>query len=145
MHRMSRQEWLDFVHTGTRTGKLAITRKAGNPHVTPIWFLVDETAAGDDVVFTTNESSLKSKALARDPRFALCVDDQRPPYSYVLLEGEATLSDDLDELLVWATRLGGRYMGAEAAEQFGRRNAVPGEFLVRGRITRVTAIAGVSD
>jgi PPOX class probable F420-dependent enzyme len=142
---MSRQEWLDFVHTGTRTGKLAVTRKAGSPHVSPVWFLVDETADGDHVVFTTQATSLKAKAFARDPRFALCVDDQRPPYSYVLLEGEATLSDDLDELLVWATRLGGRYMGAESAEQFGRRNAVPGELLVRGRITRVTAFASVSD
>jgi PPOX class probable F420-dependent enzyme len=142
---MSRQEWLDFVHTGTRTGKLAITRKTGSPHVTPIWFLVDETAAGDDVVFTTQATSLKTKALTRDPRFAVCVDDQRPPYSYVLLEAEATLSDDLDQLLVWATRLGGRYMGAESAEEFGRRNAVPGELLVRGRISRVTAFAGVSD
>jgi hypothetical protein len=74
----------------------------------------------------------------------MCVDDQQPPYSFVLIEGEATLSEDLDELRVWATRLGGRYMGEEAAEEFGRRNAVPGEFLVRVRITRVTARAEIS-
>ena len=141
---MSRQEWLDFVHTGTRTGKLAVTRAAGSPHVTPIWFLVDATPDGDDVVFTTHGTGLKGKALTRDPRFALCVDDQQPPYSFVLIEGEATLSEDLDELRVWATRLGGRYMGEEAAEEFGRRNAVPGEFLVRVRITRVTARAEIS-
>ncbi|HEV2780856.1 MAG TPA: PPOX class F420-dependent oxidoreductase [Actinophytocola sp.] len=144
MQIMSRERWLEFVLTGTRTGKLAVTRSSGSPHVTPIWFLIDQTPDGDDVVFTTGGTSLKAKALRRDPRFALCVDDQQPPYSYVLIEARAGLSEDLDELLTWATRLGGRYMGAEAAEQFGRRNAVPGELLVRGRITRVTALADIA-
>jgi len=140
MRTMSREQWLQFVLTGTRTGKLAVTRASGSPHVTPTWFLID----GDDVVFTTAETTVKAMALARDPRFAMLVDDQAPPYSYVLLEGRATLSDDLDELLTWATRLGARYMGEEAAEAFGRRNAVPGELLVRGRITKVTALAEIS-
>lgn len=141
---MSRQEWLDFVHTGTRTGKLALTRAGGRPHVTPVWFLVDQAPDGDHVVFTTGDTSVKARTLSRDPRFALCVDDQQPPYSYVLLEGEATLGEDLDQLRTWATRLGGRYMGEDAAEEFGRRNAVPGEYLVRGRITKVTAYADIS-
>jgi PPOX class probable F420-dependent enzyme len=145
MHTMSRQEWLDFVRAGTRTGKLGVTRASGGPHVTPIWFLIDETPDGDTVVFTTHNTSVKARSLTRDPRFALCVDDQAPPYSYVLIEGEATLSEDLDALLTWATRLGARYMGEDVAEQFGRRNAVPGEYLVRGRITQVTALANLSD
>ncbi|MFL6144189.1 MAG: PPOX class F420-dependent oxidoreductase [Labedaea sp.] len=145
MHNMSREEWLEFVRHTTRTGKLGITRAGGAPHVTPVWFLIDETPDGDEVVFTTNEVGVKAKALRRDPRFAICVDDQTPPYSFVLIEAEATLSEDLDAMLVWATRLGTRYMGPEAGEAFGRRNAVAGELLVRGRIRRVTAQAEVSD
>ena len=145
MHTMSREEWLEFVRTGTRTGKLGVNRASGAPHVTPVWFLIDEAADGDDVVFTTNEVGVKAKALRRDPRFAICVDDQAPRYSFVLIEAEATLSEDLDAMLVWAIRLGTRYMGAEAGEKFGRRNAVPGELLVRGRIQRVTALADLSD
>ena len=145
MHTMTRQEWLDFIQTGTRTGKLGVTRAGGGPHVTPTWFLIDETPDGDVVVFTTNHTTVKARALRRDPRFAICVDDQAPPYSYVLIEAEATLSEDLDALLTWATRLGDRYMGEDAAEEFGRRNAVPGELLVRGRITRVTALAEITD
>jgi PPOX class probable F420-dependent enzyme len=146
MNPMSREQWLAFVRSGTRTGKLGITRASGSPHVTPIWFLIDDGSDPDrdQVVFTTGETSLKAKALRRDPRFALCVDDQTPPYSFVLIEAEATLSEDLDELRTWATRLGGRYMGADRAEEFGRRNAVPGELLVRGRITKVTALAEIS-
>jgi PPOX class probable F420-dependent enzyme len=144
MHTMTREQWLQFVLSGTRTGKLAVTLASGAPHVTPIWFLIDTSGDGDEVVFTTHDTSLKAKVLRRDPRFALCVDDQAPPYSYVLIKGEARLSEDLDEMLVWATNLGARYMGPEKGEEFGKRNAVPGEFLVRGRITKVTALAEIS-
>ncbi|HEU5469867.1 MAG TPA: PPOX class F420-dependent oxidoreductase [Actinophytocola sp.] len=145
MRAMTRAEWLEFVHAGTRTGKLAVTRASGAPHVTPIWFLIDQATDGDHLVFTTGDSGVKANALRRDPRFAVCVDDQQPPYSFVMIEAEATLSEDLDAVRHWATRLGARYMGEAAAEAFGQRNAVPGEYLVRGRITRVIAHAQVSD
>jgi PPOX class probable F420-dependent enzyme len=130
--------------TGTRTGKLAVTRADGTPHVTPIWFLIDSTPDGDAVIFTTNTTTVKAKALRRSARFSMCVDDQEPPYNYVLLDATATISEDLDDLLHWATRLGARYMGEDAAEQFGRRNAVPGELLIRAPITKVIAEAEIS-
>ncbi|MGK5556665.1 PPOX class F420-dependent oxidoreductase [Actinomadura kijaniata] len=138
--RMTDEEWRAFVSEGTRTGKLAVTRKDGRPHVTPIWFVLD----GDDLLFTTYGRGVKANALKRDPRVSLCVDDQTPPYSYVMIEGEAALTEDPDETLRWATALGGRYMGAERAGEFGRRNAVPGEYLVRVRITNVIAERGVA-
>jgi PPOX class probable F420-dependent enzyme len=72
--------------------------------VTPVWFVLDR----NDLVFTTEESSVQAKALRRDPRVVLCVDDQEPPYSYALIEGDVTLSDDLDALRRWSTVIGGR-------------------------------------
>jgi PPOX class probable F420-dependent enzyme len=140
MPKMTDAEWRDFVLTGTRTGKLATVRADGRPHVAPIWFDLD----GDDIVFTTGADTLKGKALRRDPRVSLCVDDERPPFSFVILNGEARLSEDLDDLLAWATKLGGRYMGADRAEEYGRRNAVPGELLVRARITHVVALRDIA-
>ena len=141
METMTEEEWRAFAMSGTKTGKLAVARPDGRPHVTPIWFALD----GDDVVFTTHESSVKARALRRDPRATLCVDDQRPPYSYVMVEGEATLSGDLPEVRHWATVLGGRYMGDDRAEEFGRRNGVPGEFLVRLRVGKVVAYRDVAS
>lgn len=145
MYHMERDEWLAFVMHGTRTGKLAVVRKNGAPHVAPIWFLVDATEDGDFLVFTSDGASIKSNALKRDPRISLCVDVDEPPYSFVQFTAEATISEDLDELLEWATRLGARYMGAERAEEYGKRNAVPGELLVRARITKVVAKAAIAD
>ena len=138
--RMDHDEWRAFVLEGTRTGKLAVTRKDGMPHVVPIWFVLD----GDDFVFTTGASVVKAKALRRDPRAALCVDLEAPPYNFVAVEGTAQLSDDLDEMLEWATKIGARYMGAERAEEFGRRNAVEGEIMVRLIPQRVIAIADMT-
>ena len=133
--KMTQSEWRAFVSTGTRTGKAALTRKDGSPHVTPVWFVLD----GDDLVFTTWHESLKAKILQRDPRITICVDDQEPPYSFVIVKGVASLSEDLGELRTWATKIGGRYMGVDQAEQFGERNAIPGEYLVRVRIDHVVA------
>jgi PPOX class probable F420-dependent enzyme len=115
------------VSEGTRTGKLATTRHDGRPHVVPIWFVLD----GDDFVFNTGEHSVKGRALARNGLAALCVDEERPPYAFVSVTGTVSIITDTDELLRWATAIGGRYMGADRAEEFGRRNAVPGELLVR--------------
>jgi PPOX class probable F420-dependent enzyme len=141
MATMSEAEWRDFVMTGTRTGKLAVARPDGRPHVTPIWFVLD----GDDIVLTTDETGVKGAALRRDPRAALCVDDQQAPYSFVMIEGRATISADPDELRRWSTVIGGRYMGAERAEEFGARNGVPGELLVRLRVTKVIAQSDVAS
>jgi PPOX class probable F420-dependent enzyme len=140
-HEMTPDERREFLLEGTRTGKVATTRVDGRPHVTPVWFTLD----GDDIVFTTHETSLKAKAIRRDERVCMCVDDQTPPYSYVMVEGTATLSDDLDELRRVATAVGGRYMGADRADEFGARNAVPGELLVRVTPTRAVTQAAMAD
>src|SRR5262249_28508449 len=115
---MTEDEWRAFVMEGTRTGKLATTRADGRPHVAPIWFTLDQ--ADGSIVFTTGADPVKGKTLQRDRRAALCVDDDQPPYHFVIVEGEVDLSDDLDEMLTWATRLGARYMGADVAESFGK-------------------------
>jgi PPOX class probable F420-dependent enzyme len=125
----------DFLSQGTRTGKLSWLSASGRPLVAPVWFIVD----GDGLVFNTGQDTAKGRALARDPRVSLCVDLEEPPYAFVQVQGDAELSEDPAELLRTATAIASRYMGAEEAEAFGRRNAVPGELLVRLRPTRVVA------
>jgi PPOX class probable F420-dependent enzyme len=137
---MSPGQVREFLAEGTRTAKVATVRKDGSPHVTPVWFVLD----GDDLVFTTGGNDVKAWNLRRDRRIAIAVDDQVPPYSHVRITGETEISEDLDELLEWATRIGGRYMGEDRAEEFGRRNAIPGEILVRVRPTRVTGESAVA-
>ena len=130
-----------YLLKDTRTGKLATVRKDGRPHVVPVWFVLD----GDTIVFNTGEHTVKAANMRRDPRVMICVDDEIVPYAYIQVEGTASLSDGEGELLKWATLIAGRYMGADLAETYGKRNGVPGELLVRVTPTRVnfeTDIAG---
>ena len=141
MEDMSRAEWHAFVQKGTRTGKLAVTRADGSPHVKPIWFVLD----GDDFLFNTSETSVTGRALRRDRRVALLVDDESAPFAYVLVDGEASVETAFGPLRDSATRIGGRYMGAHRAAEFGARNGVPGELLVRVTPAKVLARRGIAD
>ena len=82
--------------------------------------------------------------LHRNGRVAICVDNENPPFDFVMLEGSVTLIDDLAEVKKWATIIGGRYMGAEQAEAFGERNGVEGELLVRIKIDKIVAKKNMS-
>ena len=150
-HAMDHDEVVAFLEAlPARTGKLASVRADGRPHIAPIWYVLDRSTAGPDspvgdIVFNTNSATVKGRNLTRDPRLALCVDDDPPPFSFVIVEGTVTVTEDPDVLLHWATVIGGRYMGADRAEEYGRRNGVPGELLVRLRPTRVTATAGLAS
>ncbi|OSC41690.1 PPOX class F420-dependent oxidoreductase [Mycobacterium decipiens] len=130
-----------FLSEGTRTGMLGFVAADGRPLVTPVWFVVDS----GELWFTTVRSSPKGRALQRDPRLVICVDDPHPPYSFVQVQGVASLTDDPQAVLDIATRAGARYMGADRADEFGRRNAVPGEVAVRVRPTKVISAFNISD
>jgi PPOX class probable F420-dependent enzyme len=141
MQEMSPDEYKSFLLNEARTAKLATVRRDGRPHVAPVWFDLD----GDDLVFTTWHESVKAANIGRDPRVSLCVDEETPPFAFVLVEGMARAEADAPDLLYWATRIAGRYMGADRAEEYGRRNGVPGELLVRVTPTKVVARKNVSD
>jgi PPOX class probable F420-dependent enzyme len=124
-----------FLLEGTRTAKLSYCAADGRPLVAPVWFVIED----DQLVFNTGKDTAKGRALLRDPRAAVCVDLQQPPYAFVQVQGVTALSEDPVDLLATATAIAARYVGAERAEDFGRRNGVPGELAVRLRPTRVIA------
>jgi PPOX class probable F420-dependent enzyme len=134
--------WKTFVGAlPARTAKLAIVRVDGSAHVAPVWVDLD----GDDIVFMTSADTIKGKAILRDPRVSICFDDETPPFAFVTIAGTATTSTDAEQLLYWGTRIGGRYMGADKAEAYGQRNAVPPEMVVRVTPTKITAKIAIAD
>ena len=124
---------------------LATIRADGRPHVAPVWIDLDDEAAADTVVFMTGSATVKGRNLQRDPRVALSVDDDKPPFTFVSMAGAASLSTNLGELREWGARLGARYLGPERGAEMGARNGVPGELLVRVRITSWTGFSRMSD
>jgi PPOX class probable F420-dependent enzyme len=134
------EQVIAFLSEGTRTGVVGFLASDGRPLAAPVWFIVDN----GELVFNTERASAKGRALARDSRVVICVDDPHPPYSFVQVQGIATTHDGAEDLLEVATRIGGRYMGADRAAEFGQRNGVPGELVVRVQPTKVKATFRVS-
>jgi PPOX class probable F420-dependent enzyme len=141
MPAMTADECRAFLLERPRTAKLATVRADGRPHIAPIWIALD----GEAIIFTTWHTTVKAHNLRRDGRLALCVDDDTPPFSYVIIEGSVIISEDPDDLRIWATWIAARYMGAERADEYGARNGVSGELLVRVTPTRLSGQAGVAD
>ncbi|GAC1459852.1 MAG: PPOX class F420-dependent oxidoreductase [Ktedonobacteraceae bacterium] len=123
-----------FLLDTVRTSKLATVRADGRPHVVPIWFDLDSE---NRLYFNTWHTTMKAKNMRRDSRVCMSVDDEHPPFTFAMLEGTAEFIDDAKVSLYWATRFGGRYMGSDQAEAYGKRNSVEGELLVRVTLTRV--------
>jgi len=134
--------WKTFVDAlPAHTAKLAVVRADGSPLVAPIWIDRD----GEQIVFMTSADTIKGKSILRDGRVSLCLDNEIPPFDFVTISGTTTTSTNTDELIHWGTRIAGRYMGAEHAEKFGRRNAVPPEMVVMVTPTNIVAKNNIAD
>lgn len=125
-----------FLTEGRRTGKLGFTAADGRPLVAPVWYIVEN----GEIVFNTGADTAKGRAVVRDPRVALCVDMEDPPFAFVQVQGLAVTDDDPEELYRTAAACGARYMGPDRADEFGKRNGVPGELVVRIRPTKVVSL-----
>ena len=141
MREMTAEEALEFLSTGTRTGKVAWVATDGRPHVAPIWFIIED----GEILFNTHTTAGKARAMKRDARISLVVDVEEPPYAYVKVDGTVELTEDPGEVLRVATLVGGRYMGADQAEAFGARNGVPGECVIRLRPASIAGHDGIAD
>jgi PPOX class probable F420-dependent enzyme len=78
-------EIVEFLSAGTRTGMLGFLASDGRPLVAPVWFIVED----GELVFNTGRNTAKGRALTRDSRVVICVDDPHPPYSFVPVQATA--------------------------------------------------------
>jgi PPOX class probable F420-dependent enzyme len=65
----------------------------GGPHLVPVWYRYD----GERVYIWTLETRRWIKNLARDPRVAFSVQEDKPPYAAVSLRGQATMTTSQGE------------------------------------------------
>jgi PPOX class probable F420-dependent enzyme len=140
--------WNNFPMTLSHTYQKALARGCSAiwlPTAAPWWHLFGSSSTVASWRSTPAKTTAKGRALGRDPRVVMCVDEPRPPYSFVQVQGIASISEDPQDVLDIATRTGGRYMGADRAEEFGRRNGVPGELVVRIKPTTVRKAFNVAE
>jgi len=117
MPKLTAEEQNEFLTTHGVLMRVSVVRDDGSPLVTPIWFAYED----DAIYFTPREKSEWFACLRRDPRVALCIDEQALPYRKVIVEGVAQLVHDVGNDDVWRDqyrRIAGRYVDADGAEAY---------------------------
>ena len=142
MQPMTPDEYQAFIRQGSKTGKLASVRKDGRPHCVPVWCGFED----DCIVFMTMSTSVKAQNIRRDPRVAITFDNESFPYDFVTVEGTAEILEvSRERLLEISTSIASRYVPAGRAEEFGERNAVSDEQVVKVTPTKVISAKGVAN
>ena len=98
---------------GKHFGKLATIRKDGSPHVTPIWYMLEDGR----LFVNTTTSRVKYFNIRRDPRVSFLVDDG---YPYVMIQGRARIAEERDgkrDIETLAIRYTGEVAGKKAARE----------------------------
>jgi PPOX class probable F420-dependent enzyme len=148
MTEMSKSEVARFLMQGTFTGKLATVKKDGSPHVVPIWFVVENgkgRGKAGNIILTTGDTSVKADNIQHNGRVSICIDDQKPPFSFVTIHGTAKIYPyKQKEVLEWATKIAERYVGKKNAKTYGEVNSGEGAVLVRIKPTKVIAEKDIS-
>jgi PPOX class probable F420-dependent enzyme len=130
-----------FLTEGTRTAVLATIRDDGRPHAVPIAFVLDD----DDILFLTNAETVKGRDLLRDPRVTLVVDDEVPPFAFVMIEGTAITSRGVGNVEQLARRISQRYDAGEGMDEFVRFAREELGMLVRVAASRIVALERVGE
>ncbi|MEM8620552.1 MAG: TIGR03618 family F420-dependent PPOX class oxidoreductase [Actinomycetota bacterium] len=115
-----------------RIATLAYVRRDGRPNQAPIWYTLT-----DGVFYmSTVTNGAKHRALQRSPRVSLSIQDERPPYRAVIIEGTAELAP-LDPNNDPTAGMATRYFGKVAAAAYDRITA---ETYERSGLTVVTVV-----
>jgi len=91
--------------------RLAYISTDGTPRVIPIWFHWN----GREIVMATPPKAPKLKALAKNPRVSLTIDDNTFPHKVLLIRGSARL-EPVEGIVPEYEAAAARYFDAELAK-----------------------------
>jgi len=118
---MSVAEREEFL-AGVRVGVLSAgAGESGRTLAVPVWYSYQP---GGLLTVLTGRRSRKAAAIRAAGRFALCVQDDSPPYRYVSVEGPVVGEEELDPAERRA--MARRYLGAAGGDRYIADNPDPG-------------------
>lgn len=110
MSKEEREEFLARPHVGV----IAVEDPGRGPTAIPIWYSYEP---GGDIAVLMHPDSIKARLIKAAGRFSLCVQRERLPYKYVMVEGPvlSTSACDVEE---HARPMAHRYLGEEMGDQY---------------------------
>ena len=99
-----------------RVAVLAYVRSDGRPNQAPIWYTHRDGAFH----MSTTTNGPKHRAVERNPRISLTIQDERPPYRAVIVDGTASLRSLVDGADDPTDGMATRYLGRLGAAAYDR-------------------------
>ena len=121
-----------------RNAVLATTGPHGSPHLAPVWYFWD----GEAVRISTPHTTQKVADIVRDPRVALCVDDQVAG-DYLTIYGMATVVDGQEVAALTSPLLSRYFHPDEASARWNRIDANHSRVVILVTPVSVTGREGV--
>lgn|GEM_PF-1266974 len=112
-----------------RIAILSYTKRDGSPAQAPIWYQYRDGR----LFMVTSKTSPKAKALAREPRACVTIQDDMPPYRAVIIDCEVTIGEAPLEggITSWlATHYFGKFGGREYEKMTLEENRKSGLSLI---------------
>ena len=113
MAELTRQQIDEYLNE-SHVANLVTVRPGGRPHVAPVWFLPEEGR----VWVIAGDTAVKVRNIRRNPSVALSIAADSRPYQYVILEGQAEVTEENLEEIV--KRVCVRYDGPERGAEFAQ-------------------------
>ena len=96
----------------------------GSPHIAPVWYKYD----GENYLILSEPKTVKVRNIEHDNRVAILISKTDPPYSYVMLNGHAKISDcKYEELLM---ELSIKYLGEIAGGKYANEIKQTSKFIL---------------
>ena len=109
---MTERDRIEEFLSGREIADLVTLMADGGPHVAPVWYKYD----GESYLVLAERTTVKVRNIRRDPRVAISIASRQSPYSYVLVQGTARLSEpETDDLLY---ELSFRYLGEDRGREY---------------------------
>ena len=126
---LSRLECERFL-AETHVGVFSVTEEGRGPLSVPIWYRYEPRG---DIVMVTPQTSRKIPLLQKSGRGGFCVQDERPPFRYVSVEGSVRIDKVDTEPIVREAAI--RYLGRARGEKYVKMTAADRAHEVVVRLT----------
>ncbi len=127
---------LEAFLAGSHIAMFSYVRGDGRPNQAPLWY----TYRDGTLLFVVATGSAKHRALQRDNRVCVAIQDERPPYRAVMIDGTVDLEDIGGEGEL-SMEMAVRYFGKVGANEYDKMSRADrertGQTLIRLQPTEV--------
>lgn len=124
---------IDEFLKGPHIAKIATIREGNAPYVVPVWYEWD----GQNLLIIGRKRSIWVEHIRKNPKVAVLIDDVKPPYPKVIIEGVAEIiGTDWVEI---GKRMVVRYFGSDVGLKYLEGSLDQPRWVIKVKPERITS------